>query len=501
MSNQYSCIAIDLGAESCRVTLGQWDGARAHIRPVHRFANGPVEREGHLYWELDRVWKGVEAGLRLSADLVSCEAGGATSNPQIDSIGVDGWAVDYVRLDRSGRVLGDPFCYRDRRTENAMPEVWERIARSDLGVADGKAWLYERTGIQFLRFNTLYQLYTDRRDGVDPGAHWMNLPEYMLFRLTGSAPEALVSEYTNATHTQLVDVHSGKWCDHIFDAVGLNRSAAPSIVGPGTRLGPLRGPLASVAAYQNTQLIAPACHDTGSAVAGIQDSGTDWAFIISGTWSLVGTLLDTPCTTEAARRANFTNEGGIGGKIRFLKNVNGMWLLQECLREWNFPQATWSLEQLLAACRGRSSPAVTFDVDSADLLLPGNMAARINRELERAGHAPVPTDPEHAPIMADIILTSLAARYTKVLEALGEVTGRAFRRMYVVGGGSQNEYLNRLIEERTGLNLLRGPVESSTVGNLAVQFAALEGGHDAVTPAAVAAWAERLGFAATTAGV
>src|SRR5438874_1192971 len=165
MADQHSCVAIDLGAESCRVSLAQWDGARAQLCPVHRFMNGPVERDGRFYWGLDRIWQGIEEGLRLSADLVSTEAGHAAAKPRIDSIGVDGWAVDYVRLDPSGKVLDDPFCYRDRRTENVMPEVWDRIARSGLGVADGQAWLYERTGIQFLRFNTLYQLYADQRDG------------------------------------------------------------------------------------------------------------------------------------------------------------------------------------------------------------------------------------------------------------------------------------------------------------------------------------------------
>jgi len=472
-------IAIDLGAESCRVSLAEWDGATARLSVVHRFPNGPVERAGHLHWDLEALWTGIEHGLRQAADAAS----GA-----IDSIGIDGWAVDYVRLDERGAAIGLPFCYRDRRTETAMPEVWQRMAPQETPDR-GRARLYQLTGIQFLRFNTLYQLYADCRDGLKPGARWLNLPEYMLHRLAGLDPRTAVAEYTNATHTQLVDVRRRDWCDEIFEKVGLDRRAAARIVQPGTRLGQLAGPLASLPAFQRTQLIAPACHDTGSAVAGIPESSADWAFISSGTWSLVGAVLDEPCTTPAAWRENFTNEGGIGGRIRFLKNVNGMWLLQECLREWNSQGANVSLAALVAECARQPRSTAAFDVDSADLLLPGNMPARINQELEKAGHAPVPPDAGHAPAMANVIFISLATRYAAVLKALSEVTGRKFARLYVVGGGSQNEYLNHLIEDSTGLKVIRGPVESSTLGNLAVQFAALESGGAAVTPGDVARWA------------
>jgi rhamnulokinase len=490
MTSECCCVAIDLGAESCRVTLAQWDGTRAFAQPVHRFSNGPVERGARLYWNLDRIWNGIEEGLRLASEAVSSSAGSGSRKPRIDSIGVDGWAVDYVRLDSTGRLLDQPFCYRDSRTETAMPEVWERIARSDPQCPDGQAWLYERTGIQFLRFNTLYQLYADLRDGLEPGSHWVNLPEYLLYRLAGSDSAALIAEYTNATHTQLVDVSTRTWCDAIFQRAGLDRAAAPRIVPPGTHVGMLNRPLANLPAYSHTHLIAPACHDTGSAVAGIPEADTDWAFISSGTWSLVGALLEAPCTTAAARQANFTNEGGIGGRIRFLKNVNGMWLLQECMREWNSQKQTWTMQELVAECERRPPCTTAFPVDSADLLLPGNMPARINAKLEEAGQRPLPVQPEHAPEMANMIFTSLARRYAEVLQSLRRVTGRAVRRLYVVGGGSQNEYLNRLIQEHTAIEVMRGPVESSTIGNLAVQFAALEFGT--VTPATVAAWAARL---------
>ncbi|HLY62282.1 MAG TPA: rhamnulokinase family protein [Terriglobia bacterium] len=473
-------MAIDLGAESCRVSLAEWNGARANVRLVHRYPNRPVERDGHLYWDLERICKGAEEGLRLCAAQVP---GGFH---KIDSIGVDGWAVDYVRLDSSGQPLGDPFCYRDLRTETAMPEVWARIGREKL---------YELTGIQFLRFNTLYQLYADVRDGLSPGDSWLNIPEYLLYRLAGSVPDAAVAEYTNATHTQLIDVHSRTWRDEIFEAVGLRRSAAPRIIPPGTRLGLLQGIYSSLPTYKATELIAPACHDTGSAIAGIPDADTDWAFISSGTWSLVGRILDEPCTSAAALHENFTNEGGIGGKIRFLKNVNGMWLLQECMRSWASTSSsgrTWNFPELIAACQRVPAVKVKFNVDAPDLIVPGNMPSKINRELEKAGSGPIPEDADHAPEMANIIFASLAARYAEVLHALQEVTGSTVRRLYVVGGASQNEYLNRLIAGCTGLDVIQGSVESSTVGNLAVQYAMLESESAALVPASVARWAGEL---------
>jgi rhamnulokinase len=203
-------VAVDLGAGSCRVSLAQWNGTQASVHLAHRYPNGPVEREGHLWWQLDQLCQGAEESLDLASKLLTDAKRG------VDSVGVDGWAVDYVRLDQSGKPIADPLCYRDQRTETAMPEVWRRIERDRL---------YELTGIQFLRFNTLYQLYTDLRDGLDPAALWLNAPEYLLYRLAGSDMNAAVAEYTNSTHTQLVNARTRNWCDEIFEKVGLGRAA------------------------------------------------------------------------------------------------------------------------------------------------------------------------------------------------------------------------------------------------------------------------------------
>lgn len=473
-------VAVDLGAGSCRISLGESNGERSAMRLAHRFSNGPVQRGEHLYWDLRRLERGIEEGLGLCNELL------LDNRSVVDSVGVSGWGVDYVRLNADANPLGDPFCYRDPRTETAMEKVWRRIPREKL---------YQLTGIQFLRFNTLYQLYEDSRAGVERGVRWVNIPEYFLGRLAGGEMETAIAEYTNATTTQLVGVYDRDWCDEIFEALGLDRAAAPPIVGPGTSLGPLRGKVARAPVFRSAQVIAPACHDTAAAVAGIPDSGRDWAFISSGTWSLVGTLLDDACTSSAARDGNFTNEGGVGGTIRFLKNVNGLWLLEECLRTWEMMAGhRWTLPDLLAACDDLPVSSAIFDVDAPELLLPGQMPAKINRAIQMAGRTTIAEDSEHAPEMASAIFASLAARYAEVLRTMEIVLRRKLRRIHVVGGGSQNAVLNRLLADATGIEVTRGAVESATVGNLAIQFASLENeGH--VTTESVAAWAEKLAHA------
>lgn len=465
------CLAIDLGASSGRLVLGTWRGGRADVQLVRRFAHQPEERGGHLFWNLERLRTEIAAGLLQAAE---------TADGPLDSVAIDGWAVDYVRLDAHGAPLDDAFCYRDARTETAMPEVWAHLSAERL---------YQITGIQFLRFNTLYQLYADRRDGLEPGTGWMNLPEYLSSWLAGSMRP--VAEFTNATHTQLLDAGRSAWSPEIFAAAGLELDHAPALVQPGHQVGWLQPELRRHPHLNSTAVVLPSCHDTGSAVAGIPATGDDWAFLSSGTWSLVGSVLDEPNTGEAARRHNFSNEGGIGGSVRFLKNVNGMWLLEECLRAWEegVRQANgqpWAAAPLIQAIRHRARPLAWFDVEQPDLLLPGNMPERLRTAIRHAGFAaPAASD---ATTLTHILFNSLSRRYAAVLQALAAVTGRSFRRLFVVGGGSRNQVLNRMIAQDTGLEVIRGPVESAITGNLAVQAAALEG---AVTRASVAAWAER----------
>jgi rhamnulokinase len=253
--------------------------------------------------------------------------------------------------------------------------------------------------------------------------------------------------------------------------------------------------LAELLAFRATRLIAPACHDTGSAVAGIPDAGDDWAFISSGTWSLVGTVLPEARTTAAARRHNFSNEGGLGGAVRFLKNVNGMWLLEECLRSWREEGADWDFAGIIGACRALDPPRELLAVDDPDLLLGHRMPERINSVLRNHGCQEIPTHPSMAPRFANLIFHSLANRYAEVLRQLTEVTAKPLRKLFVVGGGSRNGYLNDLIGKCCGVEVILGPVESTTVGNAAIQMAVLDGSVEpvwGVLPAAVAQWSQAI---------
>lgn len=462
-------VAVDLGAESCRVSLLRWNKGQPEIQLVHRFLNAPAQEEDGVHWDIHGICTGVEEGLRLCAEL---------SPEGIAAVGVDGWAVDYVRLGPSGQPVSNPFCYRDPRTIQSQKEVHARISPERL---------YQLTGVQDLPLNTLYQLKADGPNVTVQNTPWTNLPEFVLQHLGGRR----VSEYTNATHTQLLNIATQSWCPEIFGAAGISTQAAPSIVRPGCDVGRVEGALARLPAFRNTRLITPACHDTAAAVAGIASHGDDWAFISSGTWSLVGRVLDVPCVSESAMASNFSNEGGIGGKINFLKNVNGMWLVQQCLEKWHSQGHDWSLNDLLVGCLSLPRPIHLLEVDDPDLLLPGNMPERINRQMARKNRPTV----EEGAAMVDLIFHSLAARYADVIHDLIHISGRPLKRIYVVGGGSKNTHLNRLTERATGLQVLTGPVESATIGNFAIQLAALAGDYSdaiGVQADAVANWAATL---------
>jgi rhamnulokinase len=467
-------IAVDLGAESCRVSLLCWIEGKPEISLVHRFGNAPrevgSEAGGGLRWDMTKIVAGLDEGLRKSA---------AIADEGVHSIAVDGWGVDYARVDADGQLLADPFCYRDERAPTAMQELHKRIPAERLR---------ELTGVQLISINTLYQLYADRLAKLDEGATWMNLPEYVLSRWGGER----VAELTTATHTELVGLYDRKWCGEVFAAAGLNQSCAARLVPPGTTVGRLKGPLAELPAFKDTLLIAPGCHDTASAIAGIPAVGDDWAYLSSGTWSLVGTLVEQPRNGAGEREENFTNLAAVGDRICFHKNVNGMWLIRQSMDCWEAAGKTWDVAELVAAAEKVKCPEGLLDVDEPDLMLAGRMLERINAQRTSRGFRALDESPENAPEVASLIFHSLAARYREVLDRIALHSGKQLKRLFVVGGGSKNEFLNRLTQEATGLQVFRGSSESSTVGNFAVQMAVLEGARDAVTGAyaeQVAAWA------------
>jgi rhamnulokinase len=407
----------------------------------------------------------VNEGLRRAADLAP---------DGIDSIGVDGWAVDYVRLGSDGQPLASPFCYRDPRNAAAEARALQKISAERL---------YQLTGVQSLSLNTLYQLCADNASGISPSAPWINLPEYFLYRLGGRT----VSEYTNATHTGLVDLETKSWCPEIFAALGLGLAAAPELVPSGTDVGRLSGPLAALPAFRNTRLIAPACHDTASAIAGIPAGNGNWAYISSGTWSLVGAVLPRARAEDSARKRGFTNLGAAGGGVCFHVNVNGMWLLSQCMKRWREQGASLDLDSLIAAAEKLPLSGPLLQVDDPELLLPGDMPRRINLQRQRLGLATLPESPSSAPAFANLIFHSLAARYAEVLSALPTRPDEVF----IVGGGSRNQFLNRLSEQACGIRVSTGHVESSTIGNFAIQLAVL---NQSTQPTAenIACWARVL---------
>lgn len=466
-------VAVDLGAQSCRVSILRWHRGEPQISVVHRFANEPISTKEGLRWDLDAICEGVHAGLRACSPLA----------PEgIASIGVAGWGVDYVRLNKDGHPVAPPFCYRDERTEPAEREVHRLLPASRL---------YTLTGIQILRINTLYQLYADKLAGCDPRLSWVHLPEYIAYRLSGK----LVSEYTNATHTGLVDLETKSWSKMIFEELGMDWKSAPEIVPSGTILGPVLGELAALPAFRDTVVIVPACHDTASAIAAIPATGDDWAFISSGTWSLVGTVLDAPCVTDQAQALNFTNLGGVGANICFLKNVNGMWLLQQLIHQAEKLGSRPALPELISQCSIMPTPEARIDVDDPQLMLPGRTLEKINAQLEKSGLPQLPLHADAIPSFANLIFHGMAARYAQVLSSIARITGKKLKRLFIVGGGSQNALLNKLTSRHTGLEIILGSTESTTIGNFAIQLAALETSQvrsSGVAAAAVARWAESI---------
>lgn len=450
-------VAIDLGAESCRVSLLRWtsEGVQPSGFPaitiVHRFPNAPWDQGiSGFRWNLSLICHELEKGLRLCAE---------RAPEGIASIGVTGWGVDYVRLRPDGQPLAAPFCYRDPRHAAALEAVHSIIPA---------ARLFAKAGVQIQPINTVYQLYADKIAG-SPAAPWVMLPEYILHWL--GAPR--IAEYTNATHTALLDPDTRSWSAELFSALGLDLDSAPPLVPTGAALGPLRPDLRSLPAFAGTQLVAPACHDTASAIAGIPCPAGDWAYISSGTWSLVGTVLPVSHRTPEVLASGFTNLGAAGGGVLFHRGLAGMWLLRQCLNSLDGNQR-WQLPDLVATAQKLPAPDAVLDLDDPSFLAPGDICSRINAQRVHRGLAPLADGCSAAPGYANLIFHSLASSYGVAIGGIRELTALKPQSICMVGGGSRNEYLNALTRDITGLPVERCSVESSTLGNLAVQWGRLD---------------------------
>jgi rhamnulokinase len=431
--------AVDLGATSGRVMIGRVGDGMLQLESVARFPNGPVEGPDGLHWDFTALYRHILEGLREAL----------RREPGLASIGIDSWAVDYG-LVSAGEVWGEPFHYRDERTVHGVERVHAIAPLAEL---------YRRNGLQFLPFNTLYQYVTEQRIADADAA--LLIPDLVAFLLTG----AVVAERTNASTTGLVSVADGEWDRELADRLGLPASALPPLVEPGTELGRLRG-AARERVGAALPVIAVGSHDTASAVVAVPLSSRDSAYISCGTWGLVGVELDTPVVTDDARAANFTNEGGVDGRVRFLHNVTGLWLLSESVRTWEAEDgAPIDLPALLDAAAGVTGDVPLFDANDPRLSAPGDMPARISAVLEEAGDD-VPTS---RAALARTIVESIAAAFARALRTAARLTGRDLDAVHIVGGGSLNRLLCQATADRSGLPVLAGPVEATALGNVLVQ--------------------------------
>jgi len=462
-------IAIDLGAESCRVSLLRWPGGKPSIQVVHRIPNGPVHRGKSLHWPLADILAGLQDGLRKAAELA----------PEgIASISADGWGVDYVRLAPDGSALREPFCYRDERTVVTKEAADRIVPPFDL---------FQRTGALPHRINTVYQLLADPSAQIDPAAPWISFPDYILYWLGGRR----VTEYTHATHTGLVSLKTGNWDSELFQQLGLSLQAAPPIVHAGEVVGRLKGPLAALDAFRETQLIAPATHDTAGAIAGIPASLDSAAYISSGTWSLAGAVIAAPVTTRHAFDAGYTNLGAATGGLLFHSLINSMWVLKQCMDAWAAQGRPWSIESLVHESSTRTTTGV-LDMDAEALMLDTGMPDRINKELARRGFDAIPDVPGNEPLFARTIFESLALRYAAAIANLEKMLSRKLHRIHMIGGATRNKLLVYLTEQRTGLSVEIGETESATIGSLAIQLAAADSNGQPITPESVRKWSARL---------
>jgi rhamnulokinase len=442
MGQAIRMLAADLGAESGRAIAGSFDGERMTVEEVHRFPNRPVEVRGTLHWDV----------LALYAELMDAiRAAGS-----IASVGIDTWGVDYGLLDRAGQLIDNPVHYRDRRTEGMLDEALRHVPRQEI---------YARTGIQFMPINTLYQLLALARSGdprLDAADRLLTMPALFAYWLCGVKAD----EFTDATTTQCYDPLGGSWAKDLLNKLGIPDRIFGEVVPPGTELGSLPPELAP----GRVRLIAPGTHDTASAVAGVPfEPGARAAYICSGTWSLVGLEVMRPVINEATLNANLTNEGGVGGTFRLLKNVMGLWLLQECKRAWAGKDVDIAYDDLLRLA-GEAQPfEAMIDPDDERLLRPGDMPARIESLAAASGMS---LNPQPGSV-ARCILESLALKYRWTVELLEQVTGSSIDTVHVVGGGANNRLLCQMTADASGRRVVAGPVEATAIGNLMEQAIAL----------------------------
>ena len=448
--DKHSFIAFDLGAESGRTILGTLERNHLEIQQITRFLNEMKPMGGHLHWDINGLFSNLKEGLRACARL--------GANPQ--SIGIDTWGVDFGFLGQDGEFLELPYTYRDHRTNGMMEKFFERVPRRRV---------YELTGIQFMQLNTLFQLFAAAQQNphvVEKASRLLFMPDIFNFLFTGETK----TEFTFATTSQLLNPHTKNWEPELFSALQVPISIMQQIVQPATKLGRLRTSIAQELSLGDIPVTAVASHDTGSAIAAIPAEGTDWAYISSGTWSLMGVELLQPVISNEARESNFTNEGGVGGTFRFLKNIMGLWLLQQCRKEWS-AEVQYDYDEMVKLAELADPFRSLLDPDYPEFFNPPSMPGAIRQFCQKTSQ-PIPAT--HGQYVRSI-LESLALKYRSTLDQLERLTGRRIRRIHIIGGGTKNGLLCQYAANATGATVIAGPVEATATGNILIQAIAL--GH------------------------
>jgi rhamnulokinase len=446
MAGSGKFLAFDLGAESSRAIVGTIADGRMVLDELHRFPTRNTAVRGTRYWDILYIF----AEIKHALNQYRLQHGTA-----LDGIAVDSWGVDFGLLGERGHLIQNPVCYRDHRTDGILDEAFKVVPAEEL---------YGQTGIQFMQFNSLFQLWALRRqwpEVLDEARSFLMIPDLLHYFLTGR----VACEYTNASTTQALDVRTRDWCDSLFEAFNLPRSAMPEMIEPGTVIGLLDEAVSNETGLGPVPVIAPCTHDTGSAVASAPAEGENWAYLSCGTWSLLGAELAEPITSGKALEYNFTNEGGFGGTIRFLKNIMGLWVLQQCRASWARAGDEYDYVDLTEKAR-QETPFQTFlNVDHESFLNPDDMNEAIAAQCRATGQEP----PATVAATVRAVLEGLAVRYRVVLDNLEDTIGRPIKTLHMLGGGIQNELLCQLTADATGRCVVAGPVEATAMGNIAVQ--------------------------------
>jgi rhamnulokinase len=446
MTTAHNYLAIDIGAESGRTIVGALDGNQLTLTETYRFANGPIRLPDGLYWDVLRLWSNIKEGISRSSTKI---------DNKLDSLGLDTWAIDFVLLDKNKSLLSNPFHYRDTRTDGMLDEAFRRMPRAEI---------FSNTGIQFMQINTLYQLLAmsmQRSPLFDIAKTLLTIPDLFNYWLSGE----ITNEFTNATTTQCFDPLKRDWATKVLTAMEIPSHLFGPVTDPGIRIGNLLSSLAEETGAGAIPVVLPACHDTGSAVVAVPAKNQDFAWISSGTWSIMGAEVPEPSLSEKALEYNFTNEGGVFGTWRLSKNIMGLWLVQECRREWTRAGEELSFDALTQLAAESEAFMSVIDPDVDEFIHPGDMPTRIQKFCADTNQRVPQTKGQ----IIRVALESIALKYRLVLERLEELTGRHLDPIHIIGGGTKNHLLSQLTANSTGRTVVAGPVEATAIGNILMQ--------------------------------